>query len=94
MPNTRYAVNPILGIDFDKRDTTPEFAIGTQIRLVGTADQELAVYVQANGAIAASQTDIAVTAAGQASDGLGSYENSAVAFADNEYGWVWISDNV
>ncbi len=94
MANTRYAVSPLLGLDFDARDTNPVYPIGTQVRLGGTADQELAVYVQANGAIAASQTDIAVTSAGQASDGLGSYENSAVAFADNEYGWVWVTDNV
>ncbi|MBX2825818.1 MAG: hypothetical protein KTR33_13890 [Gammaproteobacteria bacterium] len=85
MANTNYAITPILGVDFDARDTIPEFAIGTSIWL-NNGDQ--AQYVQANGAIAASQTDIAVTAAGQASDGLGSWENSATAFADNEYGWV------
>ncbi len=45
-------------------------------------------YVQAGGAIAASQTDITVSAAGQATDGSGAYISSAVAFVDNEFGWV------
>ena len=85
MANTNFAVTPILGVDFDARDTTPVFPVGT---LIHTNTLDEACYVQANGAIAASQTDITVSAAGQASDGLGSWENSAVAFADNEYGWV------
>lgn len=88
MANTNYAVTPIAGFDVDVRDTTPVHPIGATIWL-NNGDQ--AMYVQANGSIAASQTDIAVTAAGQASDGLGSWENSATAFADNEYGWVWFN---
>ena len=93
MANTRYASTPICGFDVDARDTTPVFTIGTMIWLAGGQGPEKACYVQANGAIAASQTDILVSTAGQASDGTGTWENSATAFADNEYGWVWVNDN-
>lgn len=93
MANSRYASTPILGIDFDARDTTPQYAIGTMVLLSGGGGPEKACYVQASGTIAASQTDISVDAAGQATDGLGTWENTATAFADNEYGWVWVTDN-
>jgi hypothetical protein len=63
---------------------TPDFALNTQ--QIGV-DGFMYRYVQASGAIAASQTDIAVDAAGQASDGAGVYVGT-LAFADNEYGWV------
>ena len=75
----------VLGaVDPDRRTTSPEFALMTTV--VG-ANGYGYVYVQANGAIAASQTDIAVTTAGQASDGAGAYVGTT-AFVDNEYGWV------
>lgn len=93
MANSRYAATPVHGIDFDARDTDPVFAIGTMVQLAGGGGPEKACYVQASGAIAASQTDISVDASGQATDGLGTWENSSVAFADNEYGWVWVTDN-
>ena len=93
MANDRYASTPVCGVDFDARDATPVFAIGTMIQLAGGGGPEKACYVQANGTIAASQSDITVDASGQASDGLGTWENSATAFADNEYGWVWVTDN-
>ena len=72
------AINP------DSRTTTQEFELSTTA--IGD-DGYPYVYVQANGAIAASQTDIAVTSAGQASDGGGTYVGTT-AFVDNEYGWV------
>lgn len=62
----------------------PDFAVNTQ--QIG-ADGFMYRYVQAGGAIAASQTDVAVDAAGQATDGAGVYVNTT-AFVDNEYGWV------
>lgn len=72
--------------DEGRRTTTPEFALGTT--MIG-ADGFAWIYVQANGAIAASQSDIALTTDGafQASDGLGAYV-ATTAFADNEYGWI------
>lgn len=62
----------------------PDFELNTQVKGV---DGFMYRFVQANGAIPASQTDITVDAAGQASDGGGAYVNT-LAFADNEYGWV------
>ena len=84
MANTNHALG-VLGVDVDARTTTDDFGIGT-VCWGNNGDQF--AYVQANGAIVASQTDVAVTAAGQASDGLGDWENTT-AFADNEYGWVF-----
>ena len=84
MANTNRSLN-VLGVDPDARSSTIEFELGTTC---WGANGDQYAYVQANGAIVASQTDVAVTAAGQASDGLGDWENTT-AFADNEYGWVF-----
>lgn len=62
----------------------PDFALNTQ--QIGS-DGFMYRFVQAAGAILASQVDIGVDAAGQAVDGTGVYVNT-IAFADNEYGWV------
>lgn len=91
MANTVYAVGPICGLDLDKRSTVPEFPAGTKFFVTGAGGQQVAIYVQANGAIAASQTDVAVTQAGQASDGTGAFV-CTLAFADNEYGFVYGDD--
>jgi len=80
-PDARKLINSDGGTD---GYPAPDFELNTQ--QIGV-DGFTYRYVQANGAIAASQTDVAVTAAGQASDGLGTYVNT-LAFADNEYGWV------
>ncbi len=92
---TPRAVTAILGVDFDARDTTPQFPIGTLCHYIDTAGPSggKAMYVQANGGIAASQSDILVSTAGQASDGTGTWSNTATAFVDNEYGWVYLADN-
>lgn len=78
------AAGTIGAVDDDRRTETAEFALGTT--LIGN-DGFAYVYVQANGAIAADQIDVSVNSAFQASDGLGTYQNSA-AFADNEFGFV------
>jgi hypothetical protein len=85
-----YVAN-IMGVDVDARDTTPQFALGTTALGYNssTGAPLKFAYVQADGAIAASHTDITVSAVSQASDGSGTWGNSAVAFADDEYGWVW-----
>ncbi len=80
-PDSRKLINSDGGVD---GFPAPDFELNTQQK---GSDGFMYRFVQANGAIAASQTDIAVTAAGQASDGLGAYVNT-LAFADNEYGWV------
>lgn len=79
-----YLVSGPVGADLDARTTEAEF----KLMQSGMGDDGLTYfYVQANGAIAASQTDVSLTSAGQASDGSGTYVNTT-AFADNEYGWV------
>lgn len=81
----------VCGFNADSRETVPQFALG-QVghgHDASTGAPLKFIYVQANGAIAASQSDITVSAVGQASDGSGTFSNSAVAFADNDYGWVW-----
>lgn len=70
--------------DESDRSTTAKLPLG--FTMIG-ADGFVYVYVQANGAIAANQTDIAMTAAFQASDGAGVLANTT-AFADNEYGFI------
>lgn len=93
MANTVYATTPICGFDLDYRSTTPVFAQGAKIWVSGPADGQLvAIYVKDSGSgIAASQTDVAVTQAGAASDGTGAFTCTA-AFAANEYGWVYGDD--
>ena len=86
MANTAYSVNGVV-IDFKQRDTVPQFTL-MQPALCNTGR---ALYVQANNAIAASQSDITVATTGQASDGSGTWSNMD-AFADNEYGWVWLAE--
>lgn len=80
-----HAVAGPVGADFAERTTDARFTLMTSV--IGS-DGYRYYYVQANGAIAASQTDVSVTTAGQASDGSGSFANTT-AFADNEYGWVY-----
>jgi len=80
-----HTTTPTAGVDFDLRTTAQGFDLMTT---VNGSDGYAYHYVQANGAIAASQTDVAlVLATGQASDGAGTYV-STTAFADNEYGWI------
>lgn len=79
-----YLVDGLCGADLDDVTTDQEFQLMTS----GIGDDGYRYYyVQANGAIAASQTDVSLTAAGQASDGSGTFVNTT-AFADNEYGWI------
>jgi hypothetical protein len=74
-----------MGINYEQIDTVQQFALGTPS--LGN-DNHLYTYVQANGAIAGAQTDIAVTTAFQASDGAGTNVGPTAAVADNEYCWV------
>ena len=70
--------------DVDRRSLLPDFVLGTTVIL---SDGYAWVYVQAMGSIVASQTDVNVTGAFSASDGGGTYVNTA-AFEDEDYGWV------
>jgi len=80
----------IQGVDVDARDTTPVFALGTTAlgHDKSTGAPLKLIYVQANGSIAASQSDVTVSAVSQASDGSGTFGNTT-AFSNDEYGWVF-----
>lgn len=82
MPNTRYAVTPIIGANIDARSTTAEHALGTTIW--GNSGN-LFVYAQANGAV--SSTCTLDDSTFQLTDAAGAY-TADVSFADNEYGFV------
>jgi hypothetical protein len=71
-------------VEPDRRTTVADFKEATTV--IGS-NGYVYIYVKANGVIAASQTDVAVTTAGLATDGSGAYVNTA-AFALNEFGWV------
>jgi hypothetical protein len=80
-PDARKLINSDGGVDgFPHAD----FALNTQQK---GSDGFMYLYVQADGAIPASQVDIAVDAAGQATDGAGTFVNT-LAFLDNEFGFV------
>jgi len=80
-PDARKLINSDGGVDGYPH---ADFEFNTQQK---GSDGFMYRYVQASGAIAASQTDIAVDAAGQATDGGGAYVNT-LAFVDNAFGWV------
>ena len=80
-PDARKLINSDGGVDgFPHAD----FAVNTQQK---GSDGFMHRYVQADGAIPASQVDSSVDAAGTLTAGGGTYVNT-LAFADNEFGWV------
>lgn len=80
-----HPVPGLIGANFGRRTTEQEYDLMTKVTGNDGFDY---YYCQANGAIAANQVDVALTTAGQASDGSGSLA-CTTAFADNEYGWVY-----
>lgn len=84
MANVASVGGAIGALNPDYRTASSDFNVNTTV--IGT-DGFTYRYVEAGGVIAASQTDISVSAAGQATDGSGTYIGTT-AFADNEWGWV------
>lgn len=85
MANTHFATDGKLGVKLNRTSVDPEFALGT----VCIADNKRSyVYVQANGAVATGTAT--VDGSYQLTDAAGTY-TADVAFADNEYGWVWLT---
>lgn len=85
MANTNSDTGGLLGVNYEERTTTAEFALGTTSR--GTNNRDY-LYVVAGGVIAASQSDVAIDANFSATDGAGAY-NNVTAFASGEYGWIY-----
>ena len=89
-----YVTTPTVGVDLTATPTTPEFALGTIVN----ANDGVYQYVHADGAIA-QYALVKIDNSWEAAEGtttlLPSTEPSAVgiaqvAFADNDYGWVFI----
>lgn len=89
-----YAIDQIVGIDFDSTPTFPEFLVGTKVK----TDTGVYQYVHANGAIA-QYAMVKIDDDWEAAEGtttlLASTEPAKVgiaqvAFADNDYGWVFV----
>lgn len=80
---------PIIGIDYALRTTEPDFALGTPS--IGNKSDTW-VYVQANGAVATGTCTVSGSGGFQCTDAAGNY-TADTAFADNEYGWVRLTDS-
>ena len=80
-----HAVTQTLGVDVTAVEDTATRAVN---ETVIASDGKTYRYVQAGGAIAASQTDISVTSAGVATDGSGAYVGPSTAVSNGQYFWV------
>lgn len=87
MANAQHGSGGMIGVNFGERTTTERHKLGTTEE--GILNRTY-IYVQANGAIAADLTVIAVDSAFQATNTAGAYSNDE-AFADNEFGWVFVA---
>lgn len=91
MANKDYATDGKLGVDVYNTTgdrTLAEFRLGTTAR---AADNQVAIYVYANEAIAAG-TGVELGASFTASASAGGELTSLYALASGEYGWVIRSD--
>ena len=84
MATSTHAITPSLGINFTERTTSATHALGATV--VGDQN-ELWIYVQANGAVATGTCTVNDTTF-ELTDAAGNFTTD-VAFADNEYGWVY-----
>lgn len=106
MANKVYSSTPLLGVAWDTKDlsaTGSTMAVGTVVSLNAPSLQGLtghfAMYVRANGAIGASAfvtidtstTAIALASSVTSGTSSGFARNGSVAFADGDYGWVFIT---
>jgi len=82
-------VTPILGVSAAIKDTVPKVAPGTPVHGRGG---RVMIYVQALGVVGANATvtlDTTTISFGATSTLSGAWTNGSVAFAANEYGWVF-----
>jgi hypothetical protein len=77
-----YATDGKIGIDFERRTTTPEFALGTTARANGNRKY---IYVVSSGATAVGTSTLTGTTV---TDTAGSH-TADTAFASGEYGWIY-----
>lgn len=97
-----FATTPLMGINFSVKSTDPYVKVGTVIAL-GSDDNlyalgKFAMYVKASGIIGnSSYATVALTSisclASSVDGGAGTayYRNGSVAFADGDYGWLFVT---
>jgi len=81
MATTDFNIASIAGVNFNRRTTTKEFALGTVVH--GTANT-IWIYVLASEAVATGTC----TVTGTTLTDLGGNFTADTAFASGEYGWV------
>ena len=79
-----FATSPLVGASFNRRTTTPEFAVGTAA--LGPSNRTYVYVGPSTNAITAAAT-CTVTAAFVVNNTAGTYTADA-AFATGDYGWV------
>lgn len=84
MPNTHFATDGTLSVRFDRRTTTPEFALGQVV--IGNKSRHW-TYVLASEAVATGTCTVNATTFAL-TDAAGSH-TADTAFASGEYGWVY-----
>jgi hypothetical protein len=101
MANNTFSSDPVAGAGITTKNETEFVKLGTVVKVVSDialVQGKFAMYVQASGIIGnSSYCTIALTslnclATSVASDGAGTAycRNGSVAFADGEFGWVYI----
>lgn len=104
MANNTWTSSPIIGVGFDLKETSPSHTLGTTVPLNysqagGVRIGHFAMYVQASGIIAnsayctvdtSSISCLATSVAVSTSNGF--FRNGSVAFAANDYGWVFCTN--
>jgi hypothetical protein len=98
MSNSKYQSAGLLGVNIDRRTTSPEHALGQVVTLnssIPSVIGKLAMYIKASGALGNSNyCTVALTSvsclATSVDGGAGTayFRVGSVAFAADEYGWV------
>lgn len=101
MANNTITSTPLLGVSFDMKTTDPLMAPGTTVPLnssITGRKGHFAMYIRANGVIGNSSyctVDLSTTACYATSvasaTSTGFFRNGSTAFADQEYGWVFVT---
>lgn len=81
MATTDFSTEPMAGVNFNRRTTTKEFALGTVVH--GTVNT-IWIYVQASEAVATGTSTVTGTTL---TDAAGNF-TADTAFASGDYGWV------
>lgn len=100
MANTNFTSEGLLGANLDQKDTTAALRVGTVTKVLSdkpALQGKFAMYVKANGVIGNSNyvtvdlSSISCLASSvDGGTGTAMCRNGSVAFADGEFGWVFV----